>query len=90
VAIARALVGNPQVLFAAEPTSALDTANSEVVVGLLRAIAERRGTTVIAVTHDARLARYADRIVNLRDGEVLRAVDGLAKLGAAKPAASLP
>ena len=71
VAIARALVGSPKLLFADEPTSALDTANSEIVIGLLDRIALQHGTTVIAVTHDPRLARHAERIIRLQDGVVL-------------------
>jgi putative ABC transport system ATP-binding protein len=71
VAIARALVGSPQLLFADEPTSALDSANSEIVIGLLERIALHRGATVIAVTHDPRLTRHAERIIRLQDGAIL-------------------
>jgi putative ABC transport system ATP-binding protein len=71
VAIARALVGSPQLLFADEPTSALDSANSEIVIDLLERIAFSHGATVIAVTHDPRLALHAERIIRLQDGAVL-------------------
>ena len=71
VAIARALVGSPQLLFADEPTSALDSANSEIVIGLLERIALHHGATVIAVTHDPRLTRHAERIIRLQDGAIL-------------------
>jgi len=70
VAIARALVGSPEVLFADEPTSALDSANSELVIALLQRIAADHGATVIAVTHDSRLARHAERIILLQDGAI--------------------
>lgn len=72
VSIARALVGRPSVLFADEPTSALDSVNGGRVVALLREVALEHGSTVIAVTHDPRLARHADRIVELCDGAVIR------------------
>ncbi len=71
IAIARALVCDPEILFADEPTSALDSENGERVTALLRAIAAERRATVIAVTHDPRLMRHADRIVELRDGAVI-------------------
>jgi putative ABC transport system ATP-binding protein len=72
VAIARALVTQPQILLADEPTSALDSANSEIVVGLLHRIARSHGATVLTVTHDPRLSRHADRIIEMRDGEIIR------------------
>ncbi|MGY0235730.1 ABC transporter ATP-binding protein [Longispora urticae] len=70
VAIARALVTRPAVLFADEPTGALDTGTSREVLGLLRATADRHGQTVIMVTHDPVAAAYADRVVFLADGRV--------------------
>jgi putative ABC transport system ATP-binding protein len=72
VAIARALVTQPQLLLADEPTSALDSANSQIVIGLLHRIARDRGATVLTVTHDPRLTPHADRIVEMRDGEIVR------------------
>ena len=71
VAIARSLIGSPKLLFADEPTSALDSTNSEIVIALLQKIARTHGATVIAVTHDPRLARHAERIIRLQDGEVI-------------------
>jgi putative ABC transport system ATP-binding protein len=71
VAIARALVTQPQFLLADEPTSALDSSNSEIVIGLLRRIAHSHGATVLTVTHDPRLMRHADRIVEMRDGDIV-------------------
>jgi len=68
VAIARALAIEPQVLFADEPTGALDSLASEHVMELLVTISRKQGTTVVIVTHDARIAAYADREVMVRDG----------------------
>jgi putative ABC transport system ATP-binding protein len=70
VALARGLVAGPAVLFADEPTGSLDSASGELVMDLLTAAARDRGTTVIVVTHDARVAAYADREVVVRDGRV--------------------
>jgi putative ABC transport system ATP-binding protein len=67
VAIARALVGPRHLLLADEPTGALDSANGESVMRLLRAACQR-GVAGVIVTHDAQLASWADRIVFLRDG----------------------
>ena len=83
IAIARALVARPSVLFADEPTSALDSENGEKVTALLRDIAVERRATVIAVTHDPRLVRHADRIVELRDGAVI--ADARGGVGASVP-----
>jgi len=68
VAIARALVTRPDVLFADEPTGALDTGTSRDVLRMLRDLADRRGQTVVMVTHDPVAAAYADRVVFLADG----------------------
>jgi putative ABC transport system ATP-binding protein len=68
VAIARALVTRPAVLFADEPTGSLDSLMGEEVMDLLVNLAHQEGTTVILVTHDARVAAYADREVMVRDG----------------------
>jgi putative ABC transport system ATP-binding protein len=70
VALARGLVAVPQVLFADEPTGSLDSVSGELVMDLLTAGAREHGTTVILVTHDARVAAYADREVVVRDGKV--------------------
>ena len=70
VALARGLVANPEVLFADEPTGSLDSMSGELVMELLTAAAREQGTTVILVTHDARVAAYADREVIVRDGRV--------------------
>src|SRR3954454_14065297 len=76
VAIARALVTRPDVLFADEPTGALDTTTSREVLELLREVVETTGQTIVMVTHDPRAAAYADRVVFLADGAVLDTLDG--------------
>ncbi|HEY7281824.1 MAG TPA: ABC transporter ATP-binding protein [Actinomycetota bacterium] len=70
VAIARAVVGDRALLLADEPTGALDSSTGEAVLRLLRAQCDR-GACVILVTHDARLAGWADRVVFLRDGRIV-------------------
>ena len=70
VAVARALVGEPSVLLADEPTGNLDSKNGEAVMELLREL-HRAGSTIVMVTHDPRFARYAGRHVNLFDGRVV-------------------
>jgi putative ABC transport system ATP-binding protein len=70
VAIARALGGDPQVIVGDEPTAALDTKTALGVMDLLRALVKERGKSVVVVTHDPRLERYADRVVRVEDGIV--------------------
>ncbi|PWU58662.1 macrolide ABC transporter ATP-binding protein [Micromonospora globispora] len=70
VALARGLVAGPEVLFADEPTGALDSLTGEHVMELLVTAAREQGTTVILVTHEPRVAAYADREVIVRDGRV--------------------
>jgi putative ABC transport system ATP-binding protein len=70
VAVARALVGEPAILLADEPTGNLDSANGEAVMELLREL-HRSGATICMVTHDPRYARHADRGVHLFDGRVV-------------------
>ena len=69
VALARGLVARPQVLFADEPTGSLDSLAGELVMNLLTAAAREQDTTVILVTHEPRVAAYADRQVVVRDGK---------------------
>jgi putative ABC transport system ATP-binding protein len=71
VALARGLVAAPRVLFADEPTGSLDSLTGEHVMELLSSAARDAGTTVILVTHEPRVAAYADREVVVRDGTVL-------------------
>jgi len=70
VAIARAVVGDRHLLLADEPSGALDSANAEAVIRLIRAACQR-GVAGVVVTHDAQLASWADRVVFLRDGRVV-------------------
>ena len=70
VAVARALAMAPKVIFADEPTGSLDSLTGEKVMDLLTGLARAQGTTVVLVTHDARVAAYADREVVVRDGKV--------------------
>jgi putative ABC transport system ATP-binding protein len=70
VAIARAMVKNPSFVFADEPTSALDWENGQLVMDMLKDQARMRGTTVLVVTHDHRLEKYADRIFSMADGSL--------------------
>jgi putative ABC transport system ATP-binding protein len=70
VALARALVARPQIVFADEPTGSLDSLSGEHVMELLVGASRDQGTTVVLVTHDARVAAYAEREVVVRDGKV--------------------
>ncbi len=71
VAIARALVTRPEVVFADEPTGALDTHTGRDVLGLLREVVDQDGHTVVMVTHDPVAAAYADQVIMLADGRVV-------------------
>jgi putative ABC transport system ATP-binding protein len=71
VAIARALVAEPQLILADEPTGNLDTTSSDEIAGLLRQVSKEYGRAVVMVTHDPRIAAYADRIIFLKDGKVV-------------------
>ncbi len=79
VALARALVTEPKVLFADEPTGSLDSLTGEMVLDLLVGVAREEGTTVVLVTHDARVAAYAGRAVMVRDGRVTTPSDVVAR-----------
>jgi putative ABC transport system ATP-binding protein len=70
VAIARALVADPTLVLADEPTGNLDSRSADDVASLLRKVADEWNRTVLMVTHDPRIAAYADRIIFLKDGEV--------------------
>ena len=72
VAIARALVSRPTVLFADEPTGNLDSATSQEILELLRRSVEEYGQTIVMVTHDARAAAVANRVLFLADGVIVR------------------
>jgi len=69
VAVARSLVTSPRVVFADEPTGALDSLNGERVMELLTEAARTTGAAVVLVTHEARVAAYSDREIVVRDGK---------------------
>ena len=71
VAIARAMITCPAILFADEPTGALDTQAGKVVLGLLRGMVDGEGQTVVTVTHDPAVAASADRVLFLSDGRIV-------------------
>jgi len=71
VAIARALINNPSVIFADEPTGALDTKNSDYIMQLLKRMNEVHKVTIVFVTHDPNQAKYARRIIELEDGRIV-------------------
>ena len=71
VAIARAIVNGPAILLADEPTGNLDSKNSDVVLGLLRDLNKRLGQTILMITHNPEAAAYADRTIQMRDGQVV-------------------
>ncbi len=70
VALDRGMVAQPDVLFADEPTGSLDSLTGELVMNLMTGVAREEGTTVVLVTHEPRVAAYADREVIVRDGRV--------------------
>lgn len=72
VAVARALVSNPDIVFADEPTAALDKVSSFTVVAMLKKLGQTRGTTTVMVTHDNRILEMADRIITLEDGKIVK------------------
>ncbi|MFG2630418.1 ABC transporter ATP-binding protein [Streptomyces sp. NPDC048473] len=86
VAVARALVTQPDVVFADEPTGALDTTTAAEILALLRHAVDSLGATVVMVTHDPAAAAYADRVLFLADGAI---ADSLPRAGAAQIAARM-
>jgi putative ABC transport system ATP-binding protein len=79
VAVARALVGNPAMVLADEPTAALDRASADDVVDLLKRLGTERGTTTLLVTHDNRILDRADRVLTLEDGRIVAANDTIGR-----------
>ena len=70
-AIARALVNNPSIILADEPTGNLDSTNSQSIIDVFKSIRNKLGATIIIVTHDMNIARQADRIIELKDGAII-------------------
>jgi putative ABC transport system ATP-binding protein len=73
VALARALINQPAIVLADEPTGNLDTQNSEIVLSMLRRSNQEFGQTVLMITHNPEAAAYGDRVIHMRDGEVVPA-----------------
>jgi putative ABC transport system ATP-binding protein len=71
VALARALINKPAIVLADEPTGNLDSANSEIVLNMLRHTNRDLGQTVLMITHNPEAAQYGDRIIHMRDGEIV-------------------
>jgi putative ABC transport system ATP-binding protein len=75
VALARALINKPTVVLADEPTGNLDSKNSDVVLGMLRLSNQELGQTVMMITHNPTAAEYGDRIIHMRDGQIVNPED---------------
>lgn len=75
VGVARALVVDPKIIFADEPTGNLDSHTSEEVMELMQRVVKEQNKTLVMVTHDAHLATYADRVFHIRDGKILKIED---------------
>jgi putative ABC transport system ATP-binding protein len=75
VALARALINKPAIVLADEPTGNLDSKNSDIVLRMLRQSNQELGQTVLMITHNPEAARYGDRIIHMRDGEIVRPED---------------
>ena len=71
VALARALINRPAIVLADEPTGNLDSKNSEIVLNMLRQSNKELGQTVLMITHNPEAAEYGDRIIHMRDGEIV-------------------
>ena len=71
VGIARAFVTKPEVVFADEPTGNLDSKTAAEIMGIIKKIAEETNQTIVMVTHDPKMAEYANRIINIHDGKII-------------------
>jgi putative ABC transport system ATP-binding protein len=71
VAIARALVNNPKIIFADEPTGNLDSATGEAIMGILNRLHTEEGVAILMVTHENELAKTAQRLIRMKDGEIV-------------------
>lgn len=74
-AIARALINNPKIILADEPTGNLDSESTENIYSLMRSINEKFKTTFIVITHDTRIAERADRIIEIKDGKIVKGIN---------------
>lgn len=79
VGVARALVVDPKIIFADEPTGNLDSHTSEEVIELMKRVVKEQNKTLVMVTHDVHLATYADRVFHIRDGKILKIEDNRKK-----------
>ena len=75
MAIARAVVNRPSILLADEPTGALDSKNSEIVLNMFRELNRKFKQTIVLVTHNPELATFTDRLIEMRDGQVVHDSD---------------
>ena len=71
VAIARALVNNPKIIFADEPTGNLDSATGEAIMNILNKLHKEEGVAILMVTHEDELAKTANRLIRMKDGEIM-------------------
>jgi putative ABC transport system ATP-binding protein len=84
VSIARCLAANPDIILADEPTGALDSVTGKQIMGMLQKLWKEEGKTVIMVTHDLELAKYANKQIELKDGQIVRINQKLPKLDSKK------
>jgi putative ABC transport system ATP-binding protein len=75
VSIARALINNPKIIYADEPTGNLDTKNTKEIMDILIKRVRENGVTLVMVTHNPELAAYADRVIYMRDGQIQKILD---------------
>ncbi|MGZ3494857.1 MAG: ABC transporter ATP-binding protein [Thermodesulfobacteriota bacterium] len=71
VAIARALINHPKIIFADEPTGNLDSSTGEAIMGILNKLHEEEGVAILMVTHEDELAKTANRLIRMKDGEIM-------------------
>ncbi|MBT3451497.1 ATP-binding cassette domain-containing protein, partial [archaeon] len=74
VAISRALINDPEIILADEPTGNLDSSSGEQIMNELSELHSKEGKTIILVTHDNELIHYADRVIHVKDGQVLKEI----------------